>query len=232
MTQASVLILEQDAEMRVLLMEQMRSNDFEVKAVSSYSETLRLLNTEEFHLLVFDSKVPEIAVSDFILKIRQSFSPQKLALLMVMVECDSEEKEKLRSLGVDDFLWMPFDRGTLLSKTKHLAARVKPLEGTLPPQSGKRVIGEISLDVKSFDVYCAGARVHLTPNEFKLLQVLIEHPREVLTRDQLIELVQGEGIVVIDRAVDTHIFSLRKKLGPAGEQIETVRGTGYRIKED
>ena len=226
-----VLILEEDAEMRALLSDQIKTQEFQVKAVSAYPETLRCLASEEFHLLVFGAKIPEISVYDFIARVRAAHTSCKLALLMVVGERPALDREKLRGIGVDDFLDMPFERASFLSKSKQLVNRVRPIEGTHPPQSGKRVIGQISLDLKSFDVFCFGDRVHLTPNEFRLLQVLMEHPREVLSRDQLIDLVQGAGIVVVDRAIDTHIFSLRKKLGISGEQIETVRGSGYRITE-
>lgn len=228
-----VLVLEHDLELRHLISEQFRqAQNYLVGAVATYPEALQFISKNATDVLVFDSKIPEIMSADLISKIRSAHAPTHLALLMLTGECAAEEKEKLKDLGVDEFLLMPFDRKNLLTKVKQLAQKIKPPQGSLPLQSGKRVLGSITLDVKSFDAYCSGDRVHLTPNEFKLLQVLIEHANEILSREQLIDWVQGAGIAVVDRAVDTHIFSLRKKLGLAGEQIETIRGIGYRIKEN
>ena len=77
---------------------------------------------------------------------------------------------------------------------------------------------------------CAGVSVQLTPSEFKLLQTLALNRGRVLTRESLIDHVQGEGVSVVGRTVDTHVFGLRKKLGDCADVIETVRGIGYRVK--
>jgi len=77
-----------------------------------------------------------------------------------------------------------------------------------------------------------GEKLLLTPSEFKLLKALMLNQGRVLSRDKLIELVQGEGVSVVDRAIDTHVFGLRKKMGTASDFIETIRGVGYRMKSD
>ena len=82
----------------------------------------------------------------------------------------------------------------------------------------------------SHELFCNGASVALTISEFKLLSALLEAQGKVLTRGQLIELIQGQGVSVVDRTVDTHVFGLRKKLEACGDLIETVRGVGYRIR--
>ncbi|MGE5087161.1 MAG: winged helix-turn-helix domain-containing protein, partial [Bacillota bacterium] len=74
--------------------------------------------------------------------------------------------------------------------------------------------------------------LHLTPSEFKLLGTLVQNQGVVLTREKLIENIQGEGISVVGRTIDTHVFGLRKKLGDWGDRIETIRGVGYRVKMD
>jgi two-component system phosphate regulon response regulator PhoB len=79
-------------------------------------------------------------------------------------------------------------------------------------------------------VKCAGEAISLTPSEFKLLQTLAQNRGRVLTRESLIQHVQGEVVSVVGRTVDTHVFGLRKKLGDCADVIETVRGIGYRVK--
>jgi two-component system phosphate regulon response regulator PhoB len=123
----------------------------------------------------------------------------------------------------DEVIQKPIER-------MHLRERVRTLTGNSPIDTGKLGVGGLLIDPRSFDVFLMGERIHLTPNEFKLLEALLGARGGVLSRDELIRRVQGPGIAVVDRAIDTHIFSLRKKLGPEGTRIETVRGEGYRIR--
>lgn len=88
------------------------------------------------------------------------------------------------------------------------------------------------IDPRTYEVKCGDQPIHLTPSEFKLLFALADSRGRVLTRDGLIAQVQGEGVSVVGRTVDTHVFGLRKKLGPCADVIETVRGVGYRVKTD
>jgi two-component system phosphate regulon response regulator PhoB len=93
-------------------------------------------------------------------------------------------------------------------------------------------IGELKLVSEEHQVTCDNKSVQLTPSEFKLLFALMKNGGRVLTRERLIHLVQGEGVTVVDRTIDTHVFGLRKKLGKCADVIETIRGIGYRVKTD
>ena len=93
-------------------------------------------------------------------------------------------------------------------------------------------IGALFVDPERFEVRCGSEKIALTASEFKLLLALDRHRGRVLTRENLISLVQGEGVSVVGRAVDTHVFGLRKKLGNCADFVETIRGIGYRIKPE
>ncbi len=92
---------------------------------------------------------------------------------------------------------------------------------------GEVHISGLRINFKSYEISYNGEALHLTPSEFKLLGALVQNPGCVLTREQLIENIQGEGINVVGRTIDTHVFGLRKKLGEWGDRIETIRGVGY-----
>jgi two-component system phosphate regulon response regulator PhoB len=91
-------------------------------------------------------------------------------------------------------------------------------------------VGGVSIDTEAHQVSCNGESVQLTISEFKLLLALAQNQGRVLTRAKLMDLVQGSGVSVVDRTIDTHIFGLRKKMGSCGDQIETIRGVGYRMQ--
>ncbi len=226
---ARILILDSDDEMGALLADQLRFGGVKIELATQYPGALKSLEANCPALLILESKIPEISTLELIRKIRLNYSSEILSLLLLTANPLDAELQELRNAGVNDFLSKPFDRPTLLNKVKALIRKQVPDFDEINERSGRITVGSLTLDPKSFDVFSKGERLHLTPNEFKLLHALLSHPGEILSRDRLIELVQGEGISVIDRAVDTHIFSLRKKLGASGDSIETVRGSGYRI---
>jgi len=222
-----VLIFDDDEEMRSLIVSQIKSSDYGVCMASDYNRALLALEQSVVSLLITNSRIPEITLVEFLKRARAIRSPLTVLVLM-NPGCISYSKQALEA-GADDVLTRPFDRQELISKMRSLLKKNHPNLDRNTEKIGKLCFKELSLDTHSFDVFSNGERVKLTPNEVKLLHALLERMGETLSRDRLIELVQGEGVAVIDRAVDTHIFSLRKKLGQVGDSIETVRGEGYRI---
>lgn len=232
MNQSRILILDEDEEMRFLIAGQISAHEYHTEQAGSFPEAIKILRSGLFSLLLLDSKIPEYSATEMLTAIRAELSSEQLSILILAPHGSEQDQAHWQKLGADDFLFKPFDRGLLLSKIKTLIRKVCPVSERLDEKPNQLTRGDLTLDLKSFDVFCHGERLHLTPNEFKLLQALLSHPGAVLSRDRLIELVQGYGIAVIDRAVDTHIFSLRKKLGVWGESIETIRGSGYRISPE
>ena len=90
----------------------------------------------------------------------------------------------------------------------------------------------VRIDRVRHRAYVEGKELDLTPTEFRLLESLLRQPGRAFTRAQLMDAAIGEGAIVLERTIDVHVKSLRRKLGPAGEYIETVRGVGYRFRED
>lgn len=227
-------ILDADSEMTALIAAQVSASSLAsevvVSPVGSVSELIQRFKQSPADLLILGSRIPEMSCTDCVQKTRQTFLDSKFAVLVLTNPSEAIDEAQWREKGVDDTLAKPFDRAQLENRVQALLRKVRPTEGSEPPQSGKRVFGEIMLNTRTYDVFSGSDRVSLTPNEFKLLQFLMERPATVLSREQIIEFVQGAGIAVVDRAIDTHVASLRKKLGPSGECIETVRGEGYRLR--
>jgi two-component system phosphate regulon response regulator PhoB len=176
-----------------------------------------------------NSVLPELSGSLLLEEIRKIRTSDELAILMISDPLEDSLLTEAIEKGANDFLFKPYQRGQLLSRVRALHHRLQAAEQKAALLTGQYVLGRFRLNLHSSDFYQGDVRTHLTPSEFKLLEALFKHRGTILTRDQLIEAVQGAGVVVVDRAIDTHVFSLRKKLGEFSSLIETVRGVGYRI---
>lgn len=200
-----VVIYNQDDEMCAILADSIRDlAGLEIESICLFDKLLSRFK-EPLSLLVVEAHRLSEALWN---QVKQ----QPCRLLLLANRMTDEEWTQLQAKGASDYLLLPFDRAAFIGRVRKLIAPTQPLK----------------LCEKSYDVFVHGERVHLTPHEFKLLKVLTAKSGSVFSRDELIASVQGDGIVVVDRAIDAHVFSLRKKLKSLGESIETVRGEGYR----
>jgi len=159
------------------------------------------------------------------------------ATLMVTAKGDPSNIIEALESGADDYLMKPFDPGVLMARVRALLRRQKNLSAeseTHKAESAEPVqkAGDLEMNLDTFEVTRGGEPLQLTISEFKLLAALIRNRGRVLTRQMLVTEIQGEGISVVGRTIDTHVFGLRRKLGASGDVIETVRGVGYRVKHD
>ncbi|NDF14496.1 DNA-binding response regulator [bacterium] len=210
-----VLVIAEDPEMRELLSGLIRSEGFRSESLAM-PEAITGLSLDCIPaLLVFDgmSRGPSL----------DALWRAARAIPRVLMIADSEPSahEPFARERIS-FLPRPFDRATL-------CGRVRALIGSPGDFPGCLNLGALRLDLRSQDVECEGVAIRLTLSEFKLLHELARNAGQVLSREHLIRRVQGEGVAVVDRAIDTHVVSLRKKLGLFGGRIETVRGEGYRL---
>ncbi|HET6573855.1 MAG TPA: response regulator transcription factor [Fimbriiglobus sp.] len=151
---------------------------------------------------------------------------------IIMVTARSEESDQVLGLhiGADDYVTKPFSNKVLLAKVKALLRRV---EGKADASDVIEHQG-VTIDRVRHRAMVHGAAVDLTPTEFRLLECLLRQPGRAFSRHQLMDAAIGEGQIVLERTIDVHVKTLRKKLTAAGgspELIETVRGVGYRFRE-
>jgi two-component system phosphate regulon response regulator PhoB len=235
---SKVLVIEDEDDVRDLVVLHLKREGYQVVAEEDAEKALVHLRADSasaVDLAVVDWMLPDMSGLDLTRWIRE----QKLSLPVLMVTARADSTDIVRGLesGADDYVTKPFEIPVFLARVRSLIRRSR-LIGTSPEgvdvesDEARLKIGELELDGASYDVMIAGEKLSLTPSEFKLLQALMRNQGRVLSRDRLIELVQGEGVSVVDRAIDTHVFGLRKKLGSHADFIETVRGVGYRMKGD
>jgi two-component system phosphate regulon response regulator PhoB len=179
--------------------------------------------------------LPDIALIDWMLpgqsglaltgRLRNALRTRSLPIILLTAR--GEEADRVAGLegGADDYIVKPFSPKELLARVQAVLRRRAPehVKGTL-------VAGPIILDTVSHEASVAGARITLTPTEFRLLRFFMANPGRVYTRQQLLDNVWGDHVYIEDRTVDIHIRRLRVALGPVAEQlVETVRGAGYKL---
>lgn len=226
MGNVKVLVVEDESEIRELMALHLARQGYQVTESDTCEGALDKLKSQNFDLLVLDWMLPGMSGVEFLDRMKTL----KLNLRVLMVTAKSEPQDIVFGLekGADDYLTKPFDPSVFLARVKVLLRR----EGAQNTAKSHFEFNGLKINFDSYEVFFGGQLLHLTPSEYKLLAILVQNQGRVLTRDQLIARVQGEGISVTGRTVDTHIFGLRKKLGTWADHIDTIRGIGYRYKSD
>jgi two-component system phosphate regulon response regulator PhoB len=224
-----VLVVEDEVEIRNLILLHLKRENLTVDQAGTADEARDLMRQNRYALLILDWMLPDESGIDIAREVRRLGSD--IAILMVTARAEANDIVSGLEAGADDFLTKPFEPTVLVARVR-AALRRNRRPQTSEMENGEKVlhVAELALYPETFKATCSGTPVQLTTSEFKLLQALLETRGRVLTRDSLIAQVQGENISVVGRTVDTHVFALRKKLGPCADIIETVRGVGYRVK--
>lgn len=224
-----ILVVEDEKDIRELLTLHLKRSGFEVHAFPQADEIQEKIEKEKFQLAIVDWMLPGISGLELIRQIRRQKKSHELGILMLTAKGEPSDVILGLEVGADDYLVKPFDVQVLLARVRALQRRLE-LQSAPAPKEYK--LRELTVQPDSHEAFLAGEKIHLTRSEFKLLLALVQNQGKVLSRDQLMELIQGEGVTTVDRVIDTHIFGLRKKIGTASDSIETVRGVGYRVKPE
>lgn len=225
-----ILVVEDEEDIRNLLKIYLNGYGYEVVEAKTGEEAISIIKTNRFDLILLDWMLPGISGVE-IAKVIKHFDNSKDTGI-IMLTAKSEPNDIIQGLeaGADDYLTKPFDEKVLAARVKALIRRVTAHRGKI--KSEEITFGPLQISLRTYEAVLDGVALVLTPSEFKLLATMVFNRGRVMTRDRLIEEVQGEGVSVIGRTVDTHVFGLRKKLGKYGDMIETIRGVGYRISEE
>lgn len=222
MKKPRILVVENEKDVSDLMCLHLGREGHETIGVAHGEEALHLLENSSFDLAILDWMLPGVSGLEICKKLNC-----KLPVLMVTARADTVDIVLGLEMGADDYITKPFEIPVFIARVRALLRR-RPSNQLLPER--KFQVGQLNLDVDAHSVTCRGEELKLTLSEFRLLTALIEYRGRVIPRKTLVEMVQGQGIAVVDRTVDTHVFGLRKKLGPCAEVIETIRGVGYRVK--
>ena len=232
MSKEKILVVDDEKDIVELLQYNLEKEGYKISSVFSGEQCLKNVKTELPDLILLDLMLPEIDGLD-VCKILKS-NPQTSDIPIVMLTAKGEETDIVLGLelGADDYITKPFNLRELLARIKTVLRRTK--NNISPLLKEKEIIKfkDLVIDSIKHQVTLKDQPLSLTSTEFKLLKFLASNPGKVFTREQLLNQVWAEDSFIVDRAVDVHIRRLRQKLLTASDYIITIRGVGYRFKEE
>jgi len=228
MSKGRILVIDDEKDLIELVRYNLEKDGFLVKGAQDGESGLSAAIKEGPDLIVVDLMLPGIDGLDVCRALRLDKRTSRIPVIMLTAKSAESDRILGLELGADDYVTKPFSPRELIARIKAVLRR------TFPPQTPSEVIrrGSLIIDLARRAISCAGEGIALTATEFRLLQFFATHPGRVFSRTELIEGVLGRDVSVEDRTIDVHITGLRKKLGECGEWIETVRGFGYRFREE
>ena len=227
----SALLVESDSDDLKSLRKSFSELDFDLIEAKSIEDALAVLAETTPALLLSELRLPDGSGFSLCRQVRERNEDATLPILLTSRWCAEADRILAFECGADDFIAKPFYTRELTSRIRAVMRRAESIHApqTANARDYKSVL---EIDASTHTVSVAGREIALTPQEFEVLVVLGRKPGHALTRTELIEGAWEESSNPSARSVDTHVKSLRSKLGAIGNVIETVRGVGYRIKDE
>lgn len=218
-----ILLVDDDLHIRTIIREYATAENWQFSDAGDGFAALDILDKQDFDLVVLDVMMPKLDGWATLKQIRK-----KSQVPVILLTARNEEYDRLLGfeLGVDDYISKPFSPRELIARMKALLKR----SGALGQAGKSYQFNDLLLDIAAHQVSIDGNPVSLTPKEYDLLALFVTSPHQVFTREQLLNQVWGYDYFGDARTVDTHIRSLREKLGDYRTLIATVWGTGYRFE--
>ena len=226
MTQPRVLIIEDERALTEVLTYTLRREGYDVAVAHDGQEGLRKAQMLLPDLVILDLMLPVLDGLEVCRELRAGERTRGVPILMLTARAEETDQVVGFSLGADDYVTKPFSVKVLVQRLKALQRR---REAEAAPADVVEHLG-VRIDRVRHQASVDGRPLDLTPTEFRLLECLLRQPGRAFTRAQLVESAIGEGTVVLERTIDVHVKTLRRKLGNP-DLIETVRGVGYRFRE-
>jgi DNA-binding response OmpR family regulator len=220
-----VLIVEDERDVVDLLALHLRKAGFRVSMAMDGAAGLRKAREDRPDFIILDLMLPKMSGLEVCKILKNDTATSYIPILMLTAKAEEIDRIVGLEFGADDYVTKPFSPREIVLRIRAIFRR-----GETPGESLKA--GLISIDPARHEVRVNGKQVHLTSLEFKLLRTLMQRRGRVQDRDRLLNEVWGYESVIDTRTVDTHVRRLRKKLGKAADALESVRGFGYRLRED
>ena len=220
-----ILIIEDETDVADLLTLNLRKAGYRVSTAADGASGLQKARDNRPDFIILDLMLPKMSGLEVCRILKSDTATAQIPILMLTAKAEEVDRIVGLEFGADDYVTKPFSPREVVLRIRAIFRR-----GEKPDESLSA--GPVSIDLARHQVRVNGKVVHLTSLEFKLLRTLMQRRGRVQDRDRLLNEVWGYEAVIDTRTVDTHVRRLREKLGKAGDAIETVRGFGYRLRDD
>ncbi len=229
MAKPKILLVEDERALVEPLSYNLEREGFEVLVAHDGQDGLRQAQVKLPDMIVLDLMLPVKGGLDVCRELRAGPRTRDIPVIMVTAKADETDQLVGFAVGADDYVTKPYSMKVLIQRIKKEIRRRQvqdePLSSTKIESQG------VTIDSHAHRALMNGEEMPLTPTEFRLLETLLKQAGRAFTRYELMDSAIGEDAVVLERTIDVHVKSLRKKMGDASDLIETVRGVGYRFRE-
>ncbi len=229
MAKKEILVVDDEEDILELVKFNLSREGYLVRCASSGEDALKAVKKQAPHLIILDLMLPEIDGLEAARRLKKDPATEDIPIIMLTARGEEVDVVTGLELGADDYVTKPFSPRVLTARVKAVLRR--KTEGPSLQKESSLKIRELEIHPGRHEALIEGKSIPLTFSEFAILKYLAQRPGWVFTRYQIVDAVHGEEYNVTERSVDVQIAGLRKKLGPYGKSIETVRGVGYRFKE-
>ena len=228
MAKETILVVEDEEDILELLRYNLAKEGYGVIGAATGEEALKAARERLPDLVLLDLMLPGLDGLEVCRRLQQEARTRRLPIIMLTAKGEEADIVAGLELGAADYITKPFSPRVLLARVRAVLRR---RQTAVPAEAAALQVHELVIHPGRHEALAAGRPLELTGTEFRLLHILARRPGWVFTRAQIVSLVHGDDYPVSDRSVDVQVVSLRKKLGPYGKYLETVRGVGYRFKE-
>ncbi len=227
MSKEKILVVDDEQDLVKLICYQLEKEGYKLLSAYNGEDALSLARKERPELVILDLMLPGIDGLEVCKKLKADQALSHTAIIMLTAKGEESDITTGLKLGADDYMTKPFSPKELVARAQAVLRRAKSVLTT----KDYIEIDGLTIDLYKHEVTIKSEPVPLTLTEFRLLHRLASNPGRVFERDQLLDSISGTEISVIDRTIDVHISSLRKKLKVFASRIITIRGIGYKFRE-
>ncbi|QGX39578.1 two-component system response regulator OmpR [Permianibacter aggregans] len=224
-----ILIVDDDMRLRALLERYLKEQGFHTRAVPDGEQMDKQLQRENYHLMVLDLMLPGEDGLSICRRLRGAGN--KIPIIMLTAKGDEVDRIVGLELGADDYIAKPFNPRELLARVKAVLRRqTKEIPGAPTGEEVVVTFGEFALNLGTRELLKNGEPTALTSGEFAVLKALVQHPRQPLSRDKLMNLARGRDYSALERSIDVQVSRLRRMIEVDPQRpryIQTVWGVGY-----
>jgi two-component system alkaline phosphatase synthesis response regulator PhoP len=227
MEKPTILVVDDEEDIIELVELNLTREGYRVLSCTTGEKALEIARSKLPHLIVLDLMLPGIDGLEVCRRLKSGPKTSRIPIVILTAKGEEADIVMGLELGADDYVTKPFSGTVLAARVRRLLRRAAQ-----PPGEQEVIkIHDLTIDPARHQVWAQDRKVDLTRTEFDILRTLVRRAGLVLSRYQIVDAIHGDDYTVTDRAVDVQIVSLRRKLGPCGQYIETVRGVGYRFRD-